>query len=117
MTPPPPPDERRSELDRLQAQIATRTSIVHLAHGAVSTIFSLMIFGLAALFEWGKENMADLTPYAPAAAAAAAAVMLYAISRYVLGYRAHLREVVIFEELQSLRRELKLEDPSALLPP
>ena len=109
-------DDRRRELDRLQAQIASRTSIVHLAHGAVATLLSLMVYGLAALFEWGKEAR-DKVEFAPPVALAASAVMLYAVYRYVLAYRAHLREVVIFTEMQSLRRELKLEDPSALLPP
>jgi hypothetical protein len=109
------PDERRRELDRLQAQVASRTSIVHLAHGAVSTLFALMILALAGLFEWGK-NVRDVTAYAPPVALAGLALLLYAASRYVLAYRAHLREVVIFAELQSLRRELRLEDPSVLLP-
>lgn len=112
-----PPNERRRELDRLQDQIASRNSIVHLAHGAVSTLFALMILALAGLFEWGKNNVRDLTGFAPWVAIAGSALMLYALSRYVLAYRAHLREVVIFAALQSLRRELKLEDPSALLPP
>jgi len=107
-------DERRRELDRLQAQIATRVSITHLARGAVITIFSLMIYGLAALFEWGKTPR--LMPYAPAVAGVASLLMLVALSCFWLGYRAHLREVVLFAELLSLRRELKLEDPSALLP-
>lgn len=111
-----PTDERRRELDRLQAQIASRASIVHLAHGAVATLLALMVYGLAGLFEWGKEAR-DKIEYAPTVALAASAVMLYAVYRYVMAYRAHLREVVIFEEVQSLRRELKLEDPSALLPP
>ena len=109
-------DERRRELDRLQAQIATRLSITHLARGAVATIFALMIYGLAALFEWGKNTPRDVMPYALPVAVAASALMLFALSRFWLGYRAHLREVVLFAELQSLRRELKLEDPSALLP-
>jgi len=108
-------DERRRELDRLQAQIATRLSITHLARGAVSTIFSLMIFGLAGLFEWGKTPRT--VPYALPIAVAASLLLLFALSRFWLGYRAHLREVVLFAELQSLRRELKLEDPSMLLPP
>jgi hypothetical protein len=108
-------DERRRELDRLQDQIATRLSITHFARGAVATIFSLMIYGLAALFEWGK-NGRDVTPYALPVAGVASLLMLFALSRFWLGYRAHLREVVLFAELKSLRRELKLEDPSALLP-
>lgn len=108
-------DERRRELDRLQAQIATRLSITHLARGSVATIFSLMIYGLAGLFEWGK-NVHDEAPYALPVAGVASLLMLFALSRFWLGYRAHLREVVLFAELQSLRRELKLEDPSALLP-
>jgi len=113
-----PPDERRRELDRLQAQIATRTSILHLAHGAVSTIFSLMIYGLAALFQWGKHKPDAVTPhYALHVAGAASALLLFSLTCFWLAYRAHLREVVLFAELQSLRRELKLEDPSLLLPP
>ncbi|HEY8212323.1 MAG TPA: hypothetical protein VIG99_32795 [Myxococcaceae bacterium] len=112
-----PPEERRRELDRLQAQIATRASITHLARGAVSTIFALMIYGMAGLFEWGKDNVFNAAPYALPVAVAASALMIFALSRFWLGYRAHLREVVLFAELQSLRRELKLEDPSMLLPP
>ncbi len=107
-------DERRRELDRLQAQIATRLSITHLARGAVTTIFSLMIYGLAALFEWGKTPR--LAPYSLPVAGVASLLMLFALSRFWLGYREHLRELVLFAELKSLRRELKLEDPSALLP-
>jgi hypothetical protein len=111
-----PPDERRRELDRLQAQIATRVSIFHLAHGAVSTILSLMVFGLAALFRWGKNAKATV-PWAVPVAGAAALILLYAAWRFWRGYRAHLKEAALFQELRSLRRELKLEDPSALLPP
>jgi hypothetical protein len=112
-----PLDERRRELELLQAQIATRASILHLARGAVSTIFSLMIFGLAGLFRWGKNNIYDVADFALPVAVAATALLAYALSSFVLGYRAHLREVALFAELRSLRRELNLEDPSALLPP
>jgi hypothetical protein len=108
-------DERWRQLERLQAQIATRLSITHLARGAVATVFSLMIYGAAALFEWGK-NTIDVAPYALPVAGVASALFLFALSRFWLGYRAHLREVVLFAQVQSLRRELKLEDPSALLP-
>jgi len=67
-----PTDERRRELDRLQAQIASRASIVHLAHGAVATLLALMVYGLAGLFEWGKEAR-DKIEYAPTVALAASA--------------------------------------------
>lgn len=111
-----PPDERRRELDRLQAQIATRASILHFARGAVSVILSLMVFGLASLLRWGK-GAGEARAFALPVAILAAALSAYGLSRFWLGRRVYLRERALVEELRSLRRELKLEDPSALLPP
>ena len=111
-----PQDERRRELDRLQDQVATRASILHFAHGVVSTILSLMSFGLAYLF--GQDASARGNgPFAWPAAILAAGLLAYAVWRFWLGRRAYVRELALFQQLRSLRRELKLEDPSALLPP
>jgi hypothetical protein len=110
------PDDRRRELDRLQAQVATRASTLHQAHAAVATFLSLLAFSFAALSTWGKYATEAAGQLAPIGIACGAVLLLYTAFRFVLSLRANKREREIIAQLVSLRRELQVEDPSALLP-
>ena len=57
------------------------------------------------------KNPRDYTAFALPVALAAAALLTYALSRFYLAYRAHLRELAIFAEMMTLRRELKVGRP------
>jgi protein-S-isoprenylcysteine O-methyltransferase Ste14 len=111
-----PAEDRRRELDRLQAQVATRASTLHQAHAAIATFLSLLAFSFAAMTTWGKYATESTEELAPVGIACGAVLLLYTLFRVVLGLRANKREREIIAQLVSLRRELQVEDPSALLP-
>jgi hypothetical protein len=107
------PEELRSELERLQESLATRQSILHFAHTGVSFIVAMLLAGAAAKLFWDSVRV-------PLAAFAATAVSLglvtYGLSHYGKGRRALADELKRYAELLELRRQLKLDNPSQLLP-
>ncbi|MBI3183808.1 MAG: hypothetical protein HYZ28_16850 [Myxococcales bacterium] len=104
----------RQELDRLQLELSSRSSVVHFAHAAVSMLLALIIAGMAAKLFW------DIQPryfYLGAAVwLLALGLAAYSVVRYLLGKRVLKVEARMYEELLALRRALRLDDPSALLP-
>jgi hypothetical protein len=101
------------QLEKLQAELASRRSIVHFAHTGVSTVWALIIAGAAT-----KLFIDSLrTPWlAYIAAAAAFGLLVYAAVHFRRGRVALKDELARFETLKALRQQLKLDDPSALLP-
>lgn len=101
-------------LEALQRELSARQSVLHFAHAAVSTILALIAAGAAAKLFW--DLSLEKAIYALPVAALSACIFGYAIIRYAIGRRALKRELESFARLQSLRRQLNLENPSLLLP-
>jgi tellurite resistance protein TehA-like permease len=89
-------------------------STLHYAHAAVSFIFGGMALAAAALMEQGSGEIQQRAGIL--VAVAGLGLWAYSLVRVALGRRAQVREQERFEVLKALRRELNLEDPSALLP-
>jgi hypothetical protein len=105
--------DARARLDELQASLATRQSTTHFAHAFVSTIAASLLGGAA-----GKLFFDSLrTPVlAWAVAAASVGLLVYAFRRYRRGRQVLAEELKRYATLLELRRQLRLDDPSALLP-
>ena len=105
--------QQRAELERLQAGLATRKSIRHFAHSAVSTVVALIVAGAAIkLFRDSAK-----VPYVGfLAAAISLGLAVYAVTQLVKGRRHLADELERFASLEALRRALHLDDPSQLLP-
>ncbi len=103
----------RARLDQLQASLATRQSTTHFAHTFVCTLAALLVGGAA-----GKLFYDSLrTPLlAWGAALISAGLLLHAFRRYRAGRRVLADELKRYETMLELRRQLRLDDPSALLP-
>ncbi|XXF81043.1 hypothetical protein P2318_15145 [Myxococcaceae bacterium GXIMD 01537] len=105
--------ELQAQLERLQESLSTRQSTLHFAHAGVSTIVSLLLGGAAAKLFWDSLRTPKL------------AFLVTVVSLGLLGYAiVHLRrgrgrlaeELKQYDALLELRRRLRLDDPSALLP-
>jgi hypothetical protein len=107
------PVQQRAELDQLQSELASRESITHFARTAVSTTVALLLGGgVAKLFVDSTR-----TPYlAWGGTVVVLGVVVFATVQYVRGRRAMKSENERIERMLALRRELRLDDPSALLP-
>jgi hypothetical protein len=103
----------REQLDSLQAELSSRSSIVHFAHTGVAMIAALIVAGAAGKLSWD-------TPKYPQVGLGIGMLALglcaYAVIHYRRGQRVLRYELERFELLKSLRRALHLDDPSALLP-
>lgn len=106
-------DELRSQLERLQERLAVRQSVLHFAHTGVSVIIALLLGGAAAKLFWDSSKVPLL---AFAATAVAVGLVLYALVRYRKGRRELAEELKRYSDLLELRRQLRLDNPSALLP-
>lgn len=107
------PVQQRAELDQLQSELASRESITHFARTAVSTTVALLLGGGVLKLYVDSRS----TPYvAWAGAAVVLGIALYAVVQYLRGRRARKSENVRIERMLALRRDLRLDDPSALLP-
>jgi hypothetical protein len=104
----------QTELERLQSELASRKSITHFAHSAVSFMVSLILAGTSGKLFWDLEEEKQI--WAWLVGAVAVAVGGYALTRYLTGRKLLAVELERFEALKALRRTLKLDDPSALLP-
>jgi hypothetical protein len=104
-------DPRHQQLETLQQSLATRTSVLHFAHAAVSATLTIMVGGsFRRITEdgplWLAVGMGAVT----------FGLALYTVIRGVMGRQALKVERARFEELQQLRRALNLETSTALLP-
>ena len=113
---PPAPASDAAALAALQIELASRQSVVHFAHSAVSIILALIAAGTTAKMFWDLDIRPDTEIYIYPVAALSFLLFVYGFVRYVLGRRDLKQELVSFARLQALRRQLNLEDPSALLP-
>jgi hypothetical protein len=101
------------QLERLQEALSTRQSTLLFAHAGISFVVSV-IFGCAtAKLFWDSAR----APYvAWLGLAATVGLGLYGLVRYRQGRTVLADELVRFETLLELRRRLRLDDPTALLP-
>lgn len=104
---------QRQQLERLQTELSTRKSTLHFAHTFVSGVITLIVMSAAMKLTWDAKQNYIL---AYIAFGIAFISLAYAILQYLSGRRALKFEHQRFAELQALRAELKLDDPSALLP-
>ncbi|WP_224366598.1 hypothetical protein [Hyalangium versicolor] len=107
------PQDPRSQLERLQERLATRQSILHFAHSAISFIVALIFSGAAAKLFWDSTKLPVL---AFGATTLALALATYALVRYLKGRRELAEELKRYGDLLELRRQLNLDNPSTLLP-
>ncbi|MFP2912001.1 hypothetical protein ACLESD_44665 [Pyxidicoccus sp. 3LFB2] len=105
--------ELRTQLDQLQESLSARQSTTHFAHAGVSTIAALLIGGAA-----GKLFYDSLrTPFlAWGAALLSLGLLVYALRNYLAGRKVLVTELKGYETMLELRRQLRLDDPAALLP-
>ncbi len=103
----------RTQLDQLQESLSVRQSTTKFAHAGVSTIAALLIGGAA-----GKLFYDSLrTPFlAWGAALLSLGLLVYALRNYVAGRKVLVDELQRYESMLELRRQLRLDDPAALLP-
>ena len=106
----------KAALAALQRELASRQSVLHFAHSAVSTILALIAAGTTAKMVWDLDIRPESEIFVYPVAAFSAGCFLYGFVRYLFGRAALKKELVSFAQLQALRRQLNLEDPSALLP-
>lgn len=104
---------QREELARLQQGLASRDSTVHFAHAGVSVLASLLLFGATAKMIWDAGKLWILPL---ASGAVALGLVTYALVRFFKGKATYRDEMVRYERMMAIRRDLKLDDPAALLP-
>jgi hypothetical protein len=104
-----------SELESLQSQLSSRSSVSHFAHAAVSMALALIVGGASAKMFWDLDD--EKLVFAVAVASLSVGLAVYSTTRYVLGRRKQQHELQQFRKLEALRRTLQLDDPSKLLPP
>lgn len=109
-----PESIQRETLDRLQSELSSRQSTVHFAHAGVASVFAFILLGASMKLVWDAKQSywMALVAFVPAALAIA-----YAAVRVLDGRKTLKTEEKRFSEMLELRRELKLDDPAALLPP
>ncbi|NVJ07339.1 hypothetical protein HUW63_19105 [Myxococcus sp. AM001] len=105
--------ELRARLDQLQASLSTRESTTRFARAGVATVIALLVGGAS-----GKLFYDSLrTPLlAWAAALVSVSLLVYAFISYRTGRKVLVDELKQYESMLALRSELRLDDPSALLP-
>jgi hypothetical protein len=107
------PEELRSQLERLQESLAARQSVLHFAHTGVSLIVAMLLAGAAAKLFWDSVRVPWV---AFLAAGVSLGLAFYALSHYTRGRKALAEELKRYADLLELRRQLKLDNPSQLLP-
>jgi len=105
--------QQREELARLQHGLSSRDSTVHFAHAGVSILASLLLFGATAKMLWDARKLWIL-PFA--SGSLALGLVAYALVRLLKGKATYRDEMVRYERMMAIRRDLKLDDPAALLP-
>lgn len=112
----PPAPSATEALAVLQRELASRRSILHFAHFSVATILGLIGSGTTSKLLWDLHLKPSTEVFILPVALLSGALFIYGFIRYLYGRRALKKELVSFAQLQVLRRQLNLEDPSALLP-
>lgn len=113
MVPPHDPELFR-QLEALQQRLASRKSIIHFARGAVASLLGCMLLG-GSIKLWLDLPSGKALLGVPGFVLSAA-VFAFAVVNLVRGQRLVVRERASFETMLSIRRVLRLDDPSALLP-
>ncbi len=108
-----PTDAQVQELERLQRELAARQSVLYFAQSGAALVFALILAGAAAKLFWDSLRTPIL---GRGAAALSVGFATWSVLRYRRGQRTLRSEVERFEALKALRRALRLDDPSALLP-
>jgi hypothetical protein len=101
------------QLERLQEALSTRQSTLHFAHAGVSFIVSLILGGATAKLFWDSAKAPHV---AWLGLAATVGLLVYGLLRYRQGRTVLADELVRYETMMELRRRLRLDDPTALLP-
>jgi len=105
-------DPLRAEHDAVLSALSTRESIRHFAHGAVSSLLTLVLTGTAGKLWW--DYSISNPEWAGAFLACALISLGYAFVRFILGARAHGRERVQLVRLVELRKVLGVDAPASL---
>lgn len=101
------------QLERLQEALSTRQSTLLFAHAGVSFVVSVILGCATAKLFWDSAR----APYvAWLGLAATVGLFVYGLARYRKGRTVLADELVRYETMLELRRRLRLDDPSALLP-
>jgi hypothetical protein len=106
--------EHRAELEKLQAELASRQSITDFAHAAVSMLLALISAGTSARMFFDFSGSEEV--YCWMVAALSLGFATYSLTRYLNGRRNLAIELERFAALKRLHRIMGLDDPSALLP-
>ena len=107
-------DGRMEQLEELQRELESRTSVRHFAHCGVSLVVGIILAGASGKLFWDSIR----TPiFGWLVAALSIGAVVYSVTNYRRGKQALEEELARFETLKGLRRALGLDDPSALLPP
>lgn len=107
--------ELRAELDRLQAQLSSRRSTVHFARMAIALLVAFIFGGASTqVFSDVEGRVGQLLGYGMVGLSLG--LVAFAVGSFLIGKGALKRELSSLEELRRLRRELRLDDPAALLP-
>lgn len=87
---------------------------MHFAHAGVSAVIASILLGASMKLVWDAKQAYSVPLIV---FVVAAAIVAYAVVRIRDGRKALKSEQKRFDEMLALRRELKLDDPAALLPP
>jgi hypothetical protein len=107
------PEELRSQLERLQGSLAARQSILHFAHAGVATLVAFILGGTAAKLFWDSLH-APVMGFV--VTAMALGLVGYGLAHYLWGRRELAGELMRYGDMLELRRRLRLDNPSLLLP-
>lgn len=102
------------ELQRIQEELSIRRSTSFFARAGISFVGAFMFAGTAIKLLWDSSRISYL---GIGSAFIFIALAWYGFFQYRAGKRWAQEEEMKYVRLLSLRRELSLEDPSALLPP
>jgi predicted membrane-bound spermidine synthase len=105
--------ELKAQFERLQERLSSRQSTLHFAHAGVSTIAALILGGAAAKLFWDSLRTPKL---AFVVTALAVGLLVYAVVHFRKARALLADELKQYDLLLELRRRLRLDDPSALLP-
>ncbi len=103
-------DVLRAEHDAVLSTLSSRDSTRQFAHGAISFVLSVILFGTAAKLWW--DFALENPEWWMVAAALGSAVLSYSLFRLTMGTRLYGRERVQLGRLLELRRSLGIDAAS-----
>jgi hypothetical protein len=105
--------ELHEQLERLQTALSARQSTYHFAHAGVALLASMILGVATGKLLWDSARL----PYlAVLGGVVTLGLMVYGVARYRKGRTVLRDELARYETMLELRRQLRLDDPSALLP-